>query len=448
MTLKTLFIISFFTMLYSPLTVAKEHLFKDKVFKVKTYVTELGRANPDTILLVHGLSHNAANAWGEVAPELAKSYHVLKIELPGFGRSERSEKELYTPENYAKYIDEVVRKYARDSKVIVVGHSLGGAISLTYVSMFSEHVRKLVLVATAGILQRSVFIRNLARIDKKEEKSVLSGLYNKTVGLINGVAGAIFDFGDRFSNAQDVLMSSGKLRKLLVKDQTVVRAAIALIETNYAKVFEKIRVPTLILWGDADKIAPIRSALIIDTQVEDSSLIIFPKIGHNPMTEIPGKVSDNILSWLSKPISIPALPSNMKEEFKKEFNCKDKQNIEISGAYESIRLRNCRNIKLNNVKTKRLRMRESSAEVVNLEIQSDDFAIEMKESTLVGTNLRIETENVFKLNASKLDLAAATINYTKKLMTVNNKSTIWWSVSRAQRKFSDEVFLHRTKSYR
>lgn len=443
------FILFLVLVFFSSSAATNEHKFKDSVFKVSTYLTELGEKNEESILLIHGLSHEAVKNWGKLPDELAKKYHVLKVELPGFGRSERSKEELYTPANYARYLDEIVRKFAHNSKVIVIGHSLGGAISLSYVSMFQKHVEKLVLISAAGILQRSVFIRNLTELEKKKDDSFLAGVYNKTAGLINGMAGAVFDFGDRFSKIQDFLMNSGELRTFLVKDKTVVRAAIALIETNYGRIFSSIKVPTLLLWGDKDKIAPLRSAKILDNQIQNSNLTVFGGVGHNPMTDVASKVSKNILSWLRSPVSKPVAEVHTDSiKFKRPYSCKGKDGIKLSGNFEEIRLRGCRNIQLTDVVTKKIRMRDSSVHAENLRIEGKDFAIEMKESTLTATNMVISSKYVFKLNASKLDIAAVQIDYKEKLVIANNKSTIWWSVSESTREHSDTEYHHYTRSYR
>lgn len=434
---------------------AKTHEFKDSVFKTKTFVTEFGGKNKESMLLVHGLGNQAAGDWDDVIPVLSESYHLIRVELPGFGRSEKSPSEFYTPENYAKFLYQVVKKFAVNTKVIIVGHSLGGAISLSYVSLFPETVRKLILIDTAGILQRSVFTRSLAHLKKKTDSSLLSSVYNKTIGIVNGFSSAVLDFADRFSAIQDILMSSGELRSFLAKDQTVVRAAMALIETNYADVLSKIKVPTLILWGKEDPVAPLRTGLVLEKKIQNSKLIVYPKARHVPMKDSATLVARDINKWLSSsertvPVESVFKSAEVKtKETLKKYTCENKEGLSVSGNYSEMSFNNCQNILLENVKATHLKMRESYIKAVNLKVRTaKKFAIDMEESILQATNLSVDSKNIFKLDSSKLDLAGADLFYRDKLFKVDGKSIVWWSVSRSRREFSAPVSHHKTNTYR
>ena len=122
---------------------------------------EAGRDHPYTVVLVHGLGEGAARDWEHVIPALARRYHVLTFDLPGFGRSEK-QNALYSPANYAAFV-----KWIMEARVngpfTLVGHSMGGVIALRFASIYPRNLRHLILIDTPGILHRSVAFSSAGR---------------------------------------------------------------------------------------------------------------------------------------------------------------------------------------------------------------------------------------------------------------------------------------------
>jgi pimeloyl-ACP methyl ester carboxylesterase len=78
---------------------------------------------------------------------------------------------------------------------------------------------------------------------------------------------------------------------------TTLRAA-AGFEDEYIKELPKISTPTLILWGEEDNLIYLDSGHIFDEKIPNSTLTVYPGIGHIPMEEIPERVSDDIDAFL------------------------------------------------------------------------------------------------------------------------------------------------------
>ena len=134
----------------------------EPIFQSEIFVLQTGQENTATILLIHGLGQVGSKDWLNVIPALEKNHHVLALDLPGFGHS-ATPPGRYSPTNYAKLIHWLTSNYAK-GKVIVVGHSMGGAIALRYASNFPDDINRVVLVDAAGILQRTAFIKHTAKI--------------------------------------------------------------------------------------------------------------------------------------------------------------------------------------------------------------------------------------------------------------------------------------------
>jgi pimeloyl-ACP methyl ester carboxylesterase len=107
---------------------------------------DYGTAGRPPMLCVHG---SAAHAhWFDfVAPGFTPDYHVRAIDLRGHGDSAPVDPPSYTYEDYASDIDKVAEALdLRD--FVLVGHSMGGAVSLLYSATYPGRVKKLILVDT------------------------------------------------------------------------------------------------------------------------------------------------------------------------------------------------------------------------------------------------------------------------------------------------------------
>jgi pimeloyl-ACP methyl ester carboxylesterase len=114
---------------------------------LKLHYLDYGTAGRPPILCVHG---SAANGhWYDfVAPGLSRDYHVLAIDLRGHGDSGPADPPSYSYEDYASDINKAVEALdLRD--FVLIGHSMGGAISLLYSSTYPGRVGKLVIVDTS-----------------------------------------------------------------------------------------------------------------------------------------------------------------------------------------------------------------------------------------------------------------------------------------------------------
>lgn len=94
---------------------------------------ELGSGTP--VILIHGFCETKA-IWDNYAPQLASKYRVICVDLPGFGESE-----LDAENCSIEYMAEKVNQLLNDLRIshcVMIGHSLGGYVSLAFAEQFSE----------------------------------------------------------------------------------------------------------------------------------------------------------------------------------------------------------------------------------------------------------------------------------------------------------------------
>ncbi len=100
------------------------------VENLKLRYREFGETSPDTVsvLLIHGFG-NSLQSFRELAPRLAKDYHVISVDMPGFGLSDKPATWDYKNPAQARMMRSLIRELGLE-KVVVGGHSLGGAIAM------------------------------------------------------------------------------------------------------------------------------------------------------------------------------------------------------------------------------------------------------------------------------------------------------------------------------
>jgi pimeloyl-ACP methyl ester carboxylesterase len=202
-----------------------------------------------TIILVHGLASNAG-FWRYNISELAKSYHVIAVDLPGYGKSQ---KDFYTY-NMSFFADQVKRlaDELHISKFIYIGHSMGGQIGIIFALKYPQYLEKLILASPAGL----------------EEFQTGEGDWMRSVMTVNGVKktpedGIRRNLAMNFYSWKDKWewMVEERARMLKAKEfepfcYAVVRSVNGMLDEPTFDKLDGITVPTLVIYGKYDGLIP------------------------------------------------------------------------------------------------------------------------------------------------------------------------------------------------
>lgn len=114
--------------------------------------------NSCPVLMLHGWLDNALS-FARLAPELTGRGHVYAMDMAGHGHSgHRPTGQGYLLADYVADLAELVETHFRTSghsQVDLVGHSLGGIVSLLYAAAFPERVSRLVMIDSLGPISRA-----------------------------------------------------------------------------------------------------------------------------------------------------------------------------------------------------------------------------------------------------------------------------------------------------
>jgi len=234
------------------------------------------------ILVLHGWG-GSSNSWVKVLDILSqKGYQVIVPDLPGFGKTI----EPYSAWGVSEYADFALQ-FAEKLKLdgfFLVGHSFGGRTAIKFSSLNPDKLKGLVLVDSAGLHR----VQNLSL----RQKIVIKGskLFH-FLGSLPVLYGFLRKIAYVFSGARDYYFIKSQIMKETFKK---------IIKEDLADCLPLIKIRTLIVWGEKDKITPLNIAYLLKEKITDSELEIMPRLGHNLHLESPENLSEIILKFLKK----------------------------------------------------------------------------------------------------------------------------------------------------
>lgn len=249
------------------------------------YIDE-GKGN-ETLLMIHGLG-SYLPAWKKNISELSKYYRVIAVDLPGYGKSSK-DPHSGLMSFYASVIADFILKMDL-GKVNLVGHSMGGQISMVLTLEKPELVKRLILVDPAGFEVfnagqknwfKDVMTPNLVRLTTVEaiETNLASNFYRMPDD-------ARFMIEDRI-----IMRDADDFEAYCL---AVARSVHGMVDEAVIDKISGIKVPTLIFFGENDMLIPNRylnpgfTSKIAETGaglIKGSKLVMVPKCGHFMMFE-------------------------------------------------------------------------------------------------------------------------------------------------------------------
>ncbi len=261
---------------------------------------ELGEGPP--VVFVHGLSGSWPN-WLEQLPVLARDHKVITMDLPGFGHSPMPS-ETITISGYARLLDGLLGILGVDAAALV-GNSMGGFVSAELAIAYPQRVERLVLVSAAGIssyqdrrgMQAAGAITRLERIlaaytawvaSKSETVARRPGLRNATLGLVV-----------RHPSRLPAMLAAEQIRG--AGKPGFLQGLRANIEYPIEERLPEVACPTLIVWGDEDRVISVRDADVFERLIPNSRKVVFEKTGHMAMLERPAAFNELLERFLEEP---------------------------------------------------------------------------------------------------------------------------------------------------
>lgn len=371
-------------------------------------VVQAGAAQAPALLLVHGLGQNGFTDWLPVMASLARRHRVLAVDLPGFGYSSTPRAKL-SPAHYARVLDALLARH-RQGPLIVLGHSMGGAVALRLAADFPARVDRLVMVSTAGILHRTAFTKH-ATVGQlpsegwpealKEPVARLRDLGHLLVERLFGLPLPV--------DPAEVLRANEWLWPVLLRDHSSINAAMALVEEDFSAAVHTLRQPVHLIWGDADTVAPLRTGELLARRLPQAQLHTLRGIGHVPMAQATGEFLLRLQHALdAAPAPPPPLPP--PDEAAADLHCRGEVGRQLRGHYRVLSIDRCTALHLVDVTADRIVVRDSIVQMTGVQLRGADVALDIGNSELVATACDFDGRTAIRTDASRLDLAGCRLS--------------------------------------
>lgn len=255
----------------------------------------LVRGEGEPLVLVHGLGGAASN-WLALAPLLLPGRRLLVPELPGHGGSEP----LPAARNLNTYADSLAALIEREGfpPAAVVGHSLGGAIALRLAIRRPDGVSRLILAAAAGISSGTRSARYALTITGILKPGRRIAPHRRLVARSPVLKSLVFG---RWGAADPQALPAEVVEAFLsgpARHTDTVSAAKALMKDDPRADLDRVRCPSLVLWGARDSQLPIGDAFDYARRLR-GRLRVIADCGHLLIGERPDACADAIESFLA-----------------------------------------------------------------------------------------------------------------------------------------------------
>ncbi len=236
-----------------------------------------GPARGQRIVLVHGSGGNAG-LWQKVMGGLSGQHSSMAVDLPGHGDS-RGQGMSTVPE-YRDFLKDFLKALGL-SKIVLGGHSLGGAIVQDFALHFPDQLKALLLIGTGARL--------------RVHPDVLENLRKMAEGEIQPK----FDPWGFAETAPSEVIAEGERQWARTSPRVRYQDFLACDQFDAMSRIESIRTPSLILCGREDRLTPIKYSEFLNRKIPGSKIAILEGAGHMVMLEAPGALSSAISSFLA-----------------------------------------------------------------------------------------------------------------------------------------------------
>ncbi|MBI2507369.1 alpha/beta hydrolase [Candidatus Woesearchaeota archaeon] len=238
------------------------------------------------LVFLHGLGANSTTWKGVISNLKNKNLPILYQDLRGHGKSEIFSN--YELEEFAKDLNEILKK-EKIKKIILIGHSLGGMISLVFYKLFKNKVRKIILIDTTYKNPVPVWYRYFFYVIDKS--------MTKIINKIHLLKKSLNKYRDFYQLKNQPNFSIVLKTMFYRRDKVQLKCIKNLTNFDATNIIKSIEIPTLIIGSKYDELFPPKIQKEMHKYIKASKLEIM-KGTHAIIIKNPDIISREISSFI------------------------------------------------------------------------------------------------------------------------------------------------------
>ncbi len=253
--------------------------------------------NGSPVILIHGIGQYVEH-WASAISALAAHHQVYAVDLPGHGKTDKPLDISYTLDDLSQFVKDFMSTLGIE-KAHIVGHSLGGAVSMRLVLRQTAAVDRLVLVDSGGFgreVSMMFRILSLPLLGEMFTRPSLSGSATLLKMFVHDPATMIDDIIEHNYQMSALPSAQQSLMKTL---RTNVNFWGQIDNSPDIQRITSITNPVLVIWGRQDNLIPAAHADIAAKGFPNVHVQLIDNCGHFPMLEHASEFNRLLLDFLS-----------------------------------------------------------------------------------------------------------------------------------------------------
>ena len=260
------------------------------------------------VLFVHGIL-GSQRQWNRLVDKVDDTHRVIVPDLFGHGDSAKPMGD-YSIGAHAAALRDLLDHLELD-RVTLVGHSLGGGITMQFHYLFPERVDRVVLIASGGLGREVSPLLRSATLPGAEQVLKIAAS-TAVISRLNALGDGMSKVGWRPGSdiraiwgGFTALADSESRRAFLSTTRAVIDVGGQSV-TAVGRLEQANAVPTLVVWGSHDRIIPAWHALSAQRSIQNCRVEVFERAGHFPHLEDPDRFAELLREFIADDSSPPA----------------------------------------------------------------------------------------------------------------------------------------------
>lgn len=270
--------------------------FLDLAPGLSVHVRDEGKPDGRALVLIHG-SNASLHTWEPWVKRLGNDYRIISLDLPGHGLTGAHPGGVYDTKTYVAVVDQVLGKL-KVNRAVIGGNSMGGGVTWNYALAHPDKVEGVLLVDASGApdakprnmpigfrLARMPVVKELVRY--VAPRSMFASSLKTSMSVHSVIDDALIDRYWELNRYPGNREATGKRFAMIRSNKPATKEQMA-----------QIKAPAMIMWGEEDNLIPVSSATWFAESMPGAKLIIYPKVGHIPMEEVPDRSAADVKAWI------------------------------------------------------------------------------------------------------------------------------------------------------